>query len=282
MTIKDAYAEYLRSTSVEGSGKASSYLRALELLEEMLLVVPLGFEDCRDIWSVDSVERIEALYWMVREQTRAWAKSPWRLEGIPVSYLRDGYCSAALRAYQIFLIEHRHQQDLLQRFREHDGDGESLVPKISDMVKYSKSLIDDWAKREGKSRLSEQQNRVGQSFFRSMILEIYQDTCCLTGIDLPQVNRASHILGWAESPETRMNPANGLCLSATYDAAFDKHLISFDEDYRLIVSREICEHYHSDAVKTHFVKRQGQRLMMPTRFPPDPVFLAQHRDRLVG
>jgi len=47
MKLKDAFAAHLRSTNVEGSGKAKSYLRALDLLSEMLRSVPLGFEDCR-------------------------------------------------------------------------------------------------------------------------------------------------------------------------------------------------------------------------------------------
>ena len=60
--------------------------------------------------------------------------------------------------------------------------------------------------------------------------------CCLTGLDLPQLNRASHIIGWAEpkGKQIRMDPRNGLCLSATYDAAFDRKPITFDEDYRLV------------------------------------------------
>ena len=41
---------------------------------------------------------------------------------------------------------------------------------------------------------------------------------------------------WAEGEANRLDPENALCLSATYDAAFDRHLISFDEHYRLIVS----------------------------------------------
>ena len=34
-----------------------------------------------------------------------------------------------------------------------------------------------------------------------------------------------------------------MCLSGTYDIAFDQHLISFDEDYRMIVCSEIRDHF---------------------------------------
>ena len=40
---------------------------------------------------------------------------------------------------------------------------------------------------------------------------------------------------WEEDEANLLN-SEDLCLSAIYDAAFDRHLISFDEHYRLIVS----------------------------------------------
>jgi len=68
-----------------------------------------------------------------------------------------------------------------------------------------------------------------------MIVSLYGGKCCITGLDVPKLLRASHIIRWADDKENRMNPENGLCLSGTYDLAFDQHLISFDEDYRMIV-----------------------------------------------
>ena len=59
------------------------------------------------------------------------------------------------------------------------------------------------------------------------------------GFSLADILRASHISPWAEDEKNRINPENGMCLSATYDAAFDRHLISFDEHYRLVVSKDI-------------------------------------------
>lgn len=56
---------------------------------------------------------------------------------------------------------------------------------------------------------------------------------------------------WAEDEANSLNLENGLCLSATYDAAFDRHLISFDENYRLIVSKAIKDHYTDAAAKSY-------------------------------
>jgi putative restriction endonuclease len=110
-----------------------------------------------------------------------------------------------------------------------------------------------------------------------VILAIYRNRCSLTGIDLPEVNRASHIISWAERSETRMDPRNGICLSATYDAAFDRKLITFDDGYRLVLSKSIRDRVPSDTLKHHFLSKEGQQLELPARFHPLKEYLEHHR-----
>ena len=51
---------------------------------------------------------------------------------------------------------------------------------------------------------------------------------------------ASHIKPWNESSnEEKLDPYNGLLLLPNYDKLFDKHLISFDDDGRIIISPQI-------------------------------------------
>jgi putative restriction endonuclease len=78
-----------------------------------------------------------------------------------------------------------------------------------------------------------------------------------------------------------MNLSNGLCLSATYDAAFDRHLISLDEDYRLIFAPSLKDYYTNNAFKEQFEKLHGKRIAMPTKFLPSQELLAKHREHLV-
>ena len=87
---------------------------------------------------------------------------------------------------------------------------------------------------------------------------------------------------WAEDEKNRLNPENGLCLSATYDAAFDRHLISFDEHYRLIVSKAIKDHYPDAVAKSYFIKLEGQKMSLPAKFLPSQALLGKHRDLLAG
>jgi hypothetical protein len=57
-----------------------------------------------------------------------------------------------------------------------------------------------------------------------------------------EVLRASHIKPWHNSDDReRRDPENGLLLIANLDALFDKFLITFDNDGRMLVSDRIEE-----------------------------------------
>ena len=104
----------------------------------------------------------------------------------------------------------------------------------------------------------------------------------MTGLAISDILRASHIVGWADDLKNRMNPSNGLCLSATYDAAFDRHLISFDDDYRMILSKSIRDFCTDKVHSEYFARFEGMRIAMPSKFMPDKELLAKHRALLVA
>ena len=76
--------------------------------------------------------------------------------------------------------------------------------------------------------------RIGQSYFRTALLDFWDCRCPLTGIREEALLRASHIVPWAEcrSDDERLDVFNGLLLAAHWDAAFDRGLVSFDESGR--------------------------------------------------
>ncbi len=120
--------------------------------------------------------------------------------------------------------------------------------------------------------------RLAQSFFRRVVLSAYQAQCCVTGNPIAELLVASHILPWASHPEQRVNPRNGLCLSRLHDGAFDQGLIAFDDDYRLILSKRLKDHFTNQNIRDNFAGFEGKSLKMPERFYPDKAFLAGHRD----
>lgn len=85
--------------------------------------------------------------------------------------------------------------------------------------------------------------RIGQDKFRDALMLYWNGACPLTGITDPALLRASHIIPWAEctSDSERLDVANGLLLSSLWDAAFDAHLVSFEEDGAVIVSPRLSQ-----------------------------------------
>jgi len=83
--------------------------------------------------------------------------------------------------------------------------------------------------------------RVGQAHFRTALLDYWRRRCPLTGISDEPLLRASHIVPWAEcrSDAERLDVFNGLLLAAHWDAAFDRGLVSFDDDGRALLKPEL-------------------------------------------
>lgn len=137
---------------------------------------------------------------------------------------------------------------------------------------------DDLMVREGPTeKEASVHQRLGQQFFRRTVLVSYSNQCCITGMPIPALLAASHIVAWADNPKERLNPRNGLCLAKTQDAAFDRHLITLDEDYRLVLSKSIRDHFTSESVRVNFQSYEGKPIHLPHRFHPDSTFLAKHR-----
>lgn len=85
--------------------------------------------------------------------------------------------------------------------------------------------------------------RIGQNLFRSALLEYWDSKCPITGLNDPELLRASHIVPWAEceTDEKRLDVYNGLLLSALWDAAFDKGLLSFSDSGKVIFSSRLSD-----------------------------------------
>jgi len=121
--------------------------------------------------------------------------------------------------------------------------------------------------------------RRGQQFFRQMVLNAFDGRCCVTGIDLRELLVASHIKPWGAFPETRLDLRNGLCLSRLHDAAFDRGLIAFDDDCRLLLSRELRGHLPQTSLDHNFRSFEGRRITIPeASLGPSPEFLQHHRE----
>ena len=123
--------------------------------------------------------------------------------------------------------------------------------------------------------------RIGQRFFRQSVLASYNTRCCITGNPIPELLVASHILPWGNYPEQRLNPHNGLCLAQTQDAAFDRKLITFDEEYRLLIGPHLREFLPNEALEREFLFYEGKQMQLPDKFLPDGEFMRIHREEVL-
>lgn len=121
--------------------------------------------------------------------------------------------------------------------------------------------------------------RVNQNFFRKAVLTSYRNTCCITGLNNPELLIASHIKPWSISDENeRTNPGNGLCLNALHDKAFDRGFITVTPDYKIHVSTDISDVYNGAVVEKFFKNYANQQIALPEKFMPQKNFLSYHNE----
>jgi putative restriction endonuclease len=122
--------------------------------------------------------------------------------------------------------------------------------------------------------------RVNQSFFRRSVLAAHNFQCCITGLEIPELLNASHIIPWAKDEANRVNPRNGLCLNAIHDRAFDRGLLTITPDFRVKISNSIKQENTSNAVKDFLIRYDGLEISKPARFLPDLKFLQYHNSNV--
>ena len=270
---RQGFIDFNTRLSPENSGKAASYATAIGILDKVLLhqkVIDLNGKSLYDIHDVAVIEKVLDL---VKEEVKKMKA------GLPnifdygkpnqTSYPLGGFCSAALTNLMDYAL--------------FDG-AEMIVHKEVNPRTISSKLIKYFdLTKEGEDVESKTKQRRGQDYFRRMILSLYGGRCALTGIDIPQVLLASHIIPWRDKSHKgdRLNPSNGICLSALYDKAFDEGLITFSpDDYKVLFSSALKEKENMEYYSKHFACIDGKHLTLPSEYQPNRDFLAYHRDHV--
>ncbi|PKO26374.1 MAG: restriction endonuclease [Betaproteobacteria bacterium HGW-Betaproteobacteria-9] len=132
---------------------------------------------------------------------------------------------------------------------------------------------------EGKSTTATVKVRVNQARFRRAVLASYNARCCISGLAVSKLLIASHIVPWSMDTKNRLNPQNGLCLSALHDKAYDIGLITVLPDYTVRVSRALKDVQLDRFTQHALTQFDGKPIAMPERFKPAADFLASHASR---
>ena len=135
-------------------------------------------------------------------------------------------------------------QDILEvdvSFDEHSNE-----IRISDLRNETNiesiSIAENYSGRPGEDVKAIVKRRLGQGSFRRLLEELQGVACCVSGLRNRSLLIASHIIPWSEStPDQKTDPENGLLLSVSWDALFDKGFISFDEEGKLLCASKLDE-----------------------------------------
>lgn len=115
--------------------------------------------------------------------------------------------------------------------------------------------------------------RLKQSEFRQNVLAVCGSKCCVTGVPDASILIASHIKSWASSnDQERIDGHNGFLLAPHVDKLFDKHLISFNDDGSILLSKRLEPGVlDSWGLQGSFLSQLTQR---------NCIYLAWHREQL--
>lgn len=131
----------------------------------------------------------------------------------------------------------------------------------------------------GTNKTVQTTTRVGQIFFRRSVLSAYNFRCCISGLSIPRLLVASHIIPWSVDEKNRLNPRNGLCLSSLHDKAFDLGIITIADNMTISVSQSMASNedlFFNSAIMAY----EGKPVSSPEKFYPNKEFLAYHREHI--
>lgn len=121
--------------------------------------------------------------------------------------------------------------------------------------------------------------RRNQDMFRKIILGLYDNECCVTGLKTSSLLEAAHILDWSTHEEERLYPTNGICMNKLFHAAYDKHIVSISPDYKFHVNADMLQcdkrDFHIIQIFTYY---NDKKIYLPDdrQFKPDKEFLEIH------
>jgi putative restriction endonuclease len=152
-----------------------------------------------------------------------------------------------------------------------DMEKQTLEEKFSEELRDTQRL-------KGEDKIREVKTRVNQTVFRQIVLSNYAGKCAISGIDISDLLIASHILPWAKDERERLNPENGICLSALYDTAYDKGYIGITDKYEVVLSTVLKKRSSEAYYQTYFAFLTSFQITLPQKYVPGKAFLQYHMD----
>ena len=157
-------------------------------------------------------------------------------------------------------------KDELPERTQEDHNNEVDARDTSDTLQTSEVNLLEKDNRQ--TSLASRKVRSGQQVFRKIILERFNNSCCVTDCSEVELLEAAHIMPYMG--EQSNVAENGLCLRVDIHKLFDRFLISINpEDFKLIVSKR---------VKDDFYTSLNNKVLFPIGNEPSRAFLQKHHN----
>ncbi len=121
--------------------------------------------------------------------------------------------------------------------------------------------------------------RINQTFFRKALLSSFNNTCCVTELQVSDLLIASHIKPWSVCNESeKTDPRNGLLLNVFHDKAFDLGYFTINSEFEIIVSSKVETCLNNKLCNEWLKPLSGKEIKRPEKFPPGNEFIEYHND----
>jgi putative restriction endonuclease len=148
-------------------------------------------------------------------------------------------------------------------------DAQALRAKVAFGLPGQGGLAPPETGGERRYALRQVKQRLHQASFRDAVIAAYNGQCALSGLPEPLLLDAAHII--ADKDERLGQPVvpNGIPLSKIHHAAFDRHLIGIDSDFRIHVSERLLRQ-HDGPILDALKRLHQTTLHLPTRIQDRP------------
>ena len=126
--LKQSFRDFIFSTNTDGSGKASSYVRALDMLGPILTRHYPHPIIKGTMWQRFSLADIQAIHKWICAEMKKGPTSPAAADFTSPSYWTKNFCSAAVRAYSEFLATEAFEDGIVAKVSGETG-GKAVAQK---------------------------------------------------------------------------------------------------------------------------------------------------------
>lgn len=179
--------------------------------------------------------------WICPEDSFLWLSVPARIDALAITGKQK--LQTRFSSHSAITADQAARALDIVPLRQRTTEWKNIRGRLSDPGNTIEADITELKSKRGLAKTTIElliQARIGQGKFRDDLMRIWDRKCAVTECEVEGVLRASHVKPWRSSTnDERLNPMNGLLLSANIDALFDRYLVSFESDGSMLLSKAL-------------------------------------------